>query len=166
VTMLCRDALPLVPAYLDGEVSEAQAAPLRKHLLSCHSCRNAAQEGKSLARWFVRPDDAVSLVPDGFAARVARRAFAGDTGEHSLAGQGPRAEQEGALLRFVVHFSAAAAAVMLVVALAIRSEELPRGGQLRADDRVAPPVEEIVDALDELNGEAAESAALPEDSGE
>jgi len=166
--MLCRDALPLVPAYLDGEVSEAQAAPLRKHLLSCHSCRNAAQEGKSLARWFVRPDSlsTASLVPDGFAARVARRAFAGDTGEHSLAAQGPRAEQEGALLSFVVHFSAAAAAVMLVVALSIRAEELPRGGQLRADDRVAPPVEEIVDALDELNGKAAEPAALPEDPGE
>ena len=156
VTMLCRDALPLVPAYLDGEVSEAQAAPLRKHLLSCHSCRNAAQEGKSLARWFVSSDStsAASLVPDGFAARVARRAFAGDTGEHSL--HGPRVEQEGALLRFVVHFSAAAAAVMLIVALSIRAEELPRGGQLRADDRVAPAVEVIVEALDELNDKVSE----------
>jgi hypothetical protein len=164
--MLCQDALALVPAYLDGEVSEAQAAPLRKHLLACHSCRNAAQEGKSLARWFVSSDDTVSLVPGGFAARVARRAFAGDTGEHSLSAQGPRVEQEGVLLRFVVHFTAAAAAVMLVVALSIRAEELPRGGQLRADDRVAPPVEEIVDALDELNGAAAESATRPGDSGE
>ena len=157
MTMLCRDALPLVPAYLDGEVSEAQAAPLRKHLLSCHSCRNAAQEGKSLARWFVADESASAvLVPDGFAARVARRAFAGDTGEHWPSAQGARVEQEGALLRFVVHFAAAAAAVMLIVALSIRAEELPRGGQLRADDRVAPAVEVIVEALDELNDKVSE----------
>ena len=56
MTMTCNEALPLVWSYLDGELSEAQAAPLRKHLLECNGCRNSAQHGKTLKRWFVRSE--------------------------------------------------------------------------------------------------------------
>ena len=71
----CGDVSALVPGYLDGELSEEQAAPLRRHLLSCPDCRAAAQDLTSLRRWFPAPEPAG--VPAGFAARVARAAFAG-----------------------------------------------------------------------------------------
>ena len=71
--MQCTDASRLISSYLDGELSEAQAAPLRKHLLACQRCRAEAQGEKNLKRWFVTADPVA--VPEGFAARVARRAF-------------------------------------------------------------------------------------------
>ena len=75
--MNCGDARPLVASYLDGELTEAQAAPLRKHLLACHTCRGSAQAGKHLKRWFVATQP--MAVPRDFSARVARLAFAGAT---------------------------------------------------------------------------------------
>src|SRR5258705_12108957 len=80
--MECNQAQPLIPSYLDGELSEPQAAPLRRHLLDCQPCRAGAQSEKNVKRWFSAT--AAIAVPKGFAARVARRAFAGDTGEPRL----------------------------------------------------------------------------------
>lgn len=80
--MNCNDAHPLIPSYLDGELSEAQAGPLRKHLLACQTCRTGAQSDKNLKRWFVA--SAAVPVPRDFAARVARRAFAGDRGLETM----------------------------------------------------------------------------------
>src|SRR6185436_4437001 len=77
--MECIEARPLIPSYLDSELSEAQARPLRKHLLDCPECRALAQGEKNLKRWFV--EEEATAVPRDFAARVARRAFAGDSGE-------------------------------------------------------------------------------------
>src|SRR5262245_16363421 len=80
--ILCTDARPLIPAWADGELSEAQAAPLRAHLLGCRDCRGSTQDLRALHLWFdAGAVDGSSLVPPGFAARVARRAFAGDRGE-------------------------------------------------------------------------------------
>jgi anti-sigma factor RsiW len=125
----CDDARPLVPSYLDGELSEAQASPLRTHLLDCPACREVAKEGKSLQRWFEAEPVPVS-VPAGFAARVARRAFAGDPG---LLVPEPRAiAPRRPLLPFLLLASAVAAAVLLVLAVAIQRESLPRSNSLDA----------------------------------
>jgi anti-sigma factor RsiW len=86
----CQDALPLVPSYLDGELSQARAGLLRKHLLDCQACRASAQDSKSISRWFVQPARAEFAAPSGFAARVSRRAFAGDTGSLEVALPAPR----------------------------------------------------------------------------
>jgi anti-sigma factor RsiW len=42
--MECHDARSLIQSYLDGELSQAQAAPLRTHLLDCQPCRAGAQD--------------------------------------------------------------------------------------------------------------------------
>jgi hypothetical protein len=160
IQMRCEDALPLVPTYLDGEVSEAQAAPLRQHLLACAACRGSAQEQKTLSRWFEPGAAAAVSIPTGFAARVARRAFAGDTGERPMAAAGD--EERGRLLRFVLQVTAVAAALMLALAIALRSEELPPGDDLRAEDRVAPKVEDVVEKLERLN--ADDARARPEET--
>ena len=47
----CQEAVPMIGAYLDGELSPARAALLRPHLLECPACRNAAADGRSLQRW-------------------------------------------------------------------------------------------------------------------
>lgn len=151
MTLQCQDARPLVPAYLDGEVSEAQAGPLRKHLLACHECRSSVQNQRALKRWFepqsVSRRERVE-VPPGFAARVARRAFAGDTGDLLTP---VRAPERGDTLQFVLQITSIAAAIMLIFALALRSERVPSGGDLRANDSVEVPKEQVLEKLEELN---------------
>lgn len=154
--MECHDARPLIPSYLDGEVTEAQAAPLRKHLLDCQPCRASAQSDKNLKRWFAAP--APVTVPRDFAARVARRAFAGDRGERfsepALAAvpmvRPARAADEGHL-RFVLTLTALAAGLLVVLSLAIRSSTLPSGAHLMADDQTTLSVDEALQRLDALN---------------
>ena len=130
----CDAARPLVPPYLDGELSEVQASPLRAHLLDCPSCREGAKEGKALARWFVAEPGAVAI-PAGFAARVARRAFAGDPG--LLVPEPPPVAARRPLLPFLLVATAVAAAALLALALALQRESLPRAAGL--DARETPP---------------------------
>lgn len=150
--MSCDAAGPLVGSYLDGELSEAQASPLRAHLLDCPVCREKAKEGRVLARWFtiLREEDEADppTVPAGFAARVARRAFAGDPGLVVPAGgpvpplemdvdEVPAVAPRRTLAPFLMAVTAAAAVILFLLALALQKENLPSGNQLRADSR--PP---------------------------
>ena len=141
MTLTCLDASALVPSYLDGELSEAQAGPLRAHLLDCPHCREHAKHESALKRWF-QPRETRVRVPQGFAARVARRAFSGDPG---LADPTPATPEQGRLLPFVLLLSAAAAAALLVLSIALQSGERPAGEGLEADER-APWLVEPEDA--------------------
>lgn len=161
----CTDARPLVMSYLDGELSEAQAAPLRKHLLGCQPCRASAQDQKNLKRWFAEGEPVA--VPRDFAARVARRAFQGDRGE-GFAPPAPfstaRAEDvDRRSMRFVLTLTAIAAAVVIFLSIAIRQLTLPAGDSLRADDQsTVLPMERTIEELDRLNAkEAAAPIAKP-----
>ena len=153
----CDDAARLVPSYLDGELSEAQAGPLRKHLLDCVGCRGSAQDLKNLQRWFA-PHQADVTVPSGFAARVARRAFAGDTG--ALGGAGARLAEPVTPVRevlpFVRELVALAAAVLVMLLIGLRMGDHPASRTLRADE--APSLGEITEQLDRMN--EAERAEL------
>lgn len=73
--MNCDRSKALVSVYIDGELSEELAGPLRRHLMECAECRASVSEAKAIASWFV-PTAAIG-VPDGFAARVARLAVSG-----------------------------------------------------------------------------------------
>jgi anti-sigma factor RsiW len=167
----CREAQPLIGAYLDGELSEPRAALLRKHLLECVACRGGVQDGKQLQRWFdalreaslVRGSEFAAPVPAGFSARVARRAFAGDDGEHRNELQAASRLQEGRVLRFVTRLTALAAAAALLLAAAYRAQSRPSGDRLSADDRAPLSVQEIHDRLDRLNradGTSRDGASL------
>ena len=158
--MNCRDAKPLVPVYLDGELTEEQAAPLRQHLMSCTNCRAAAQRGTAFKGWFV--EGGPVEIPAGFAARVARRAFAGDTGDmreltltpHALgASVAETPAASGRVLNFVLQLTSIAAAVLVALAIGMRSVGMPQTDSLQADDFV---LEVELDRLDALN--AAEMA--------
>ena len=165
--MDCRQAEPLIPSYLDGELSEVRAAPLRRHLLDCQPCRAGAQGEKNLKRWFAPA--AASEIPKGFAARVARRAFAGDAGEGQLGDVVLRphaapavrsAESEERVLQFVLGLTAAAALVVIALAVSMRSWSLPSGTSLHAsDNRDQISVEAAIERLDRLN--RAESVGGP-----
>jgi len=149
--MQCSQAKLLVPGYLDGELSEIQAGALRQHLLECFGCRGSAQGGKALSSWFV--DDGEVAIPAGFAARVARRAFAGDTGLEPAAPVGSHALQ----LSFVQQLTGLAAAALIALTIGIRSLGMHDTGDLQAD---STSLEQSLQALDELNAreQAAEEA--------
>ena len=168
--MKCQDARGLTPRYLDDELAEAQAAPLRAHLLACPGCRAALQEGKALQAWFVAPPAAV--VPDGFAARVARRALAGDRGAltpvPAPAAAAPAAalalsdDRDEHLRTFLVSAVAIAALVLLALSIALRRFDMPGSGILEAEPHV--PKDVAVEALREMNERDADlREGTPED---
>jgi len=137
VNMSCQNARSLVASYLDGELSEEQAAQLRTHLLACVACRETAKEGKTIRRWFAASADQVD-VPPGFAARVARRAFAGDPGvlvAHGSSARQAQREPAGALLPFVLKLSAVAAGLLFVFSIGIRMTSLPSGSGMDAQEK-------------------------------
>ena len=147
--MECQNARSMIPSYCDGELTEAQAGPLRQHLLGCQPCRGSAQDLKNLKRWFAAPEAA--LVPGDFAARVARRAFQGDTGELAPSLSGPGASEDGGrLLRFVLACTSIAAAVLLFLSIGVRQIGLPRTDRLQAD-QPAPQLDRALEELDRLN---------------
>jgi len=158
--MECQNARSMIPSYCDGELSQAQAGPLRQHLLDCQPCRGSAQDLKNLKRWFAAPASAV--VPDGFAARVARRAFQGDTGELVAAEvSGAAVDQDGGrLLRFVLACTAAAAVVLLVLAVGVRGIGLPHSDRIVADPG-SPSLDRALEELDRLNRAEKAPHALP-----
>jgi len=140
--MNCQRAEGLVPTYMDGELSEAVAGELRRHLMECPACRELAKAETSLKRWFVpgRPVEP----PQGFAARVARRAFAGDPGlladGGTLVPAAPPlvADAEGAgrerLFRFTLHLTAAAALFVILLSIAMQRSTLPDSHRLQAEE--------------------------------
>ena len=147
----CADARPLVPAYLDGELTADRASPLRQHLMECTHCRTATQTHKAQSRWFV-PTPEVS-VPPGFASRAARRAFQGDMGEALL----PKTTL-APVLPFVLRMTAAAAGLLLVLSGVMRAVDIPTGGELRADDASTMSLNEALERLERLNAEEANPA--------
>lgn len=152
--MNCDRARPLVPLYLDGELSENQADELRPHLLSCPTCRAAMQADRALSAWFV--PTAPVAVPDGFAARVARRAVAGDPGVLQPPSPVP-AGLDTPILQFAFRALAVAAVVLIVFAVAIRRVDLPESDQdLQAKDG-ATSFEEHMENLRALNGAEVEA---------
>lgn len=145
-TRLCANARTLVPSYLDGELSEVQAAPLRSHLFACRDCREVAKDEKSLKRWFqaALAETSSLRAPAGFSARVARRAFAGDRGSDEPAVLSrPRAgASRSDLMPLLLALSAAAAVLLLAMALALEARSRPSGTGLRADTYQPPWVRE------------------------
>lgn len=133
MNLTCENARGLVPGYLDGELSSERSRPLREHLLDCRSCRDVAKEEKVIKRWFDQARASAASaepVPAGFAARVARRAFAGDRGSAvpvaSVDSAGEGAEARGTLLPFVLKSVLVAAGLLLALAVGIQQRELPQ----------------------------------------
>lgn len=160
--MNCNDAHTLIGPYLDGELSETQAAPLRRHLLACVGCRTGVQEHKDLQRWFVEP--AAVAVPRGFAARVAQAAFA----PQAPAVRAPAvlqpvaaAEPDNRLLRYVLTLTSVAAAATILVVLAARDNRLPQGDGLRAAERPQMSMDTALERLEALQRAEAAQVRTP-----
>lgn len=174
-TMDCQDARASIQAYLDGELNEERAAPLRRHLMDCQPCRGSAQSGKNLKRWFSKAQAPAPAVPRDFSARVARRAFAGDPGERyseprtltirpgaDVGVMAASSVPDERNLRFVLALTAAAAVVLLVLSIAIQGVDLPSSSRMRAETGMS--AQEAVKCLDQLNRQAAPSTAAAPDT--
>ena len=180
--MRCEDVLPLVPRYVDGELTTSQTTSFREHLLDCQSCRTRVQESEALKVWFQDPEALVgpAEAPNGFAAKVTALAF----GEHAalqpltqnrstpprlisepafaapsqsawaLAHQDKEQEhKEQELLGFVLNMTAAAALVLLVLSFGIKHSSLPKVGKLHAENA---SMTQSLDSLDALNEQEAD----------
>ena len=97
---------------------------------------------------------------------MARRAFAGDTGEELVAGGGRlvafadagTAAADPGLQQFLLRVVAAAAVLLLVLSAWMRSVRLPDGGSMSATEQGAT-VEELLEEADALNAAEAEADA-------
>ncbi|MBL8858634.1 MAG: zf-HC2 domain-containing protein [Planctomycetes bacterium] len=160
--MNCQDARASIPAYLDGELVEERAGPLRRHLLDCQPCRGSAQSEKNLKRWFAKAKESAPAIPRDFSARVARRAFAGDPGErfseprtiemagYAVAGSvtvGSGRDERN--LGFVLALTAAAAVLLVTLSFAIRGLSLPSGSSMLAEPTMS--IQEANQRLERLN---------------
>lgn len=148
--MDCKQAQPLVSSYADGELSELQAGRFRKHLMDCQPCRALVQEEKSFQSWFV-PSEPVA-VPEGFAARVARRAFAGDAGVLAPAGPVPAepVRREAPILQFSLRMAMAAALVLIVASIGIGLVNQPNRSAALSADETQPELHEVLEDLDAI----------------
>lgn len=162
--MDCTEARGLIPRYLDDELRGERAAHLREHLIDCPGCRTVVQEGKALSAWFVAPQEVP--VPEGFAARVARRAVAGDAGSGVGTSTAPRGwplepvvpeRRAGTggpsahLTSFLVSAAAVAATLLLGLSIALQRLERPAGNELEAQYESR---ERSIEALRALNEDA------------
>ena len=114
----------------------------------------------------VRSFGGAPAVPADFAARVARRAFAGDTGERTveLTPAGAAAQRETPILQFALRMTAAAAAVLMTISIGIGYFNQPDSDvNVEAFEGPAALEEhEVLDALDKLNRESDESSESEE----
>lgn len=173
MTQPCDSNRPLISRYLDGELLETEAGPLRRHLLACQGCRTATQGDKALRRWFQA--EAQVPVPQGFASRVARLAFAGalpgDGAASSIASPAPSrhmhtndvaatapsALRDERILPFVLRMTAAAALLLIVLSGFMREVHIATVDDLSADDATVPTLEELDSMLERLD----ENATVP-----
>jgi hypothetical protein len=156
--MDCKDCLALVPSYIDQELSDVQAAPMRQHFMDCPACRKSLSGESSLKRWFVDGPETDADIPPGFAHRVARRAFAGDQGRSdgddlalgAGAGQTP-------IYSFVLYATATAAAILLIVSGLLFQVHLGDGDNLHADN--PSTLEEILHQADVISDPSSGTGA-------
>jgi len=186
LSLNCKNARTLIPSYLDGEVSEAQAAPLRRHLLSCPACRELAKSETALQRWFAPP--AAHQARPGFSARVAQAAFHADEvheeegatllphpsvpARAALPDSGSAAGlalvdagvalEERPTQQFVLLLTAAAAAVLLLFAVALQRNDLPSRSGLDA----TPDLSTLFEQIEAENAQVSESPADLSPAGE
>ena len=146
----CKRARTLIPGYLDGELSESQAGPLRKHLLSCPSCRAKAADLTNIKRWVhaAVPTGEIE-VPMGFAARVAQAAFTDAGDALVLPAQAkllptlhaavptkravPAGESDGSIQPFVLGLTSVAAVLLLSLSFLLGLQGQPSGSDLAAE---------------------------------
>ena len=155
----CAQLTDLVPGYLDGELSEEQATPLRRHLLSCPSCRRGATDLTNLKRWAkAAVPTGEFAIPAGFAARVAQAAFHGGPARGELTPQAPGApaaqaaalKTDSSVLTFVLSLTSIAAALLLSLSFFIGVQDQPRGSNLSAQP-MPDLLPDVLRELDELN---------------
>lgn len=155
----CDVVLALVPTFVDNEVAQSVGGTVRRHLMDCPSCRTAVQEEQTMRQWFV-PGPEIE-VPDGFAAHVARRAFAGDVGQAPVSlQQAAKAPEQpsGRVLAFSRALVAVAAGGLVAVTLVLAGNGRPEVADLDAGKGLQEALSELEEENQRLELEASELA--------
>ena len=113
--MKCDDCLSLLAEYIDGEVSEHEAAPVSAHLITCVNCANEFEALTAEGEIYARYDRELNISPSMWQAIEARTVAAHRPPQKSSLGAS-RASWF-AIPRFGFAFSGAMA--ILIIALVI-----------------------------------------------
>ena len=157
----CDVVLALVPTFVDGEVTDGVAGTVRRHLMDCPACRNAVQEEQTLRQWFVAGPEVE--VPKGFAAHVARRAFAGDVGLEPAPTPAAATPEPppGRVLAFSRALVAVAAGGLVAISLVLAGSGGPEVADLDAGKGLQEALLELEQENERL--ELEEAPAAPEE---
>ena len=139
--MKCDDCLKLLTEYIDGEVSEHDAAAVSEHLITCIDCANELEALTAEQEIYARYDRELNISPSLWNAIEARTGV-----EHGPAQKSSwRASLAGlfTIPRFGFAFSGAMAVVIVAVVAGVmylRMQPQPaKNGPLVAKDRLIVP---------------------------
>lgn len=173
--MHCDDVELVLELWGDGELDGERGEMVRAHLLDCPACREAYRDHRNLLRWIERPE--APAVPSDFAERVVLAAARRDAAaglepisapspsgavlrrlpsvERPLAAStgGGAFALESSVLPFVLACTAAAAALLLILSIAIGAQGRPSGDELRAE-----PLPSVLEELEQLRERQRETA--------
>jgi len=169
--MHCDDVELVLELWGDGELDGERGEMVRAHLLDCPACREAYRDHRNLLRWIERPE--APAVPRDFAERVVLAAARRDAAEgrepltaptpsgtvlrplprieRPLPAGGGAVALEGSVLPFVLACTAAAAALLLILSIAIGAQRRPSGDELRAE-----PLPAVLEQLEQLRERGAD----------
>ena len=179
--MHCDDVELVLELWGDGELDRERGEMVRAHLLDCPACREAYRDHRNLLRWIERPE--APAVPSDFAERVVLAAARRDAAEGreplsaptpagAVLRPLPRVERpmaatagggtaaiDGTVLPFVLACTAAAAALLLILSIAIGAQGRPSGEELRAE-----PLPTVLQQLEQLRDEQRREDASAEEA--
>lgn len=121
----CGEVREAIVAWLDGELTPAEATRVAEHLDACEAC--AAERAAHEAAW---------KALDSLEPVAARPGWLQEVEREILAAPAPG----GVLLRFPIWAAAAAAAVLLAVGLALFAGPTPTGGAVAVQPGPEAPV--------------------------
>jgi hypothetical protein len=140
--MKCDDCLNLLTEYIDGEVSEREAASVSAHLIACANCANEFEALTAEEEIYARYDRDLNISPSMWNAIEARTA----AGQPPDPKSGLRSSLAGlfAIPRFGFAFSGAIAVVIIAVVVGVmylRTQQQPVEHEpfVRNDKSIVPP---------------------------
>lgn len=149
--MKCNDCLELLEEYLDGELTEQEAAPFSAHLITCAACAHEFDSLKSEQEIYTRYDRELDIAPSMWSAIAARTT---ETGKVVNSGSNKGWRAWFVVPSFGWSFAGAMAILIFAVVLGVAylrqgrgpaKQEMNAGGNnpATAPERQAVPVEKM-----------------------
>jgi len=146
--MKCEVCLKLLEEYIDGELMETEAAPVRAHLITCADCASEFEALTAEQELYARYDRALDIAPSMWST-IAARTVAEARGTES----GPRFRLRDLFVvpSFGWSFAGAMAVLIFAVLLGVvylQSKKQPGSDQTTAKVKESKPIDGPRDVID------------------